>query len=257
MVFLNDDPTSVTVIPTPSAVVSPGYFTNGNPTLSVPATIVQSDFLNSLIAELLAVITASGLTPSKTNNGQLLQAIQELITAAGATSSTALTEEAALRAAADNSEATTRASAISSETATRAAGDTAEATTRAAADTAEATARASAISSEASTRASAIATEASARQAIFGATSIVTSARSQSTVYVNSNGRPLFVSVYGITTGAGANLVFAINSVAAAEMGQASVGSEVSVWGMVPAGSYYQIYATIAAVSIQQWMETY
>lgn len=58
---------------------TPQYFTNGNPATPTPATVVPGYFLNMVQDELLAVITAAGLTPDDANWGQLLQAIQGLV----------------------------------------------------------------------------------------------------------------------------------------------------------------------------------
>lgn len=56
-------------------VNSPGYFTIGNPTLSVPATIVPAWWLNSIQEEILAVLAAAGVTPDKAINTQLRDSI--------------------------------------------------------------------------------------------------------------------------------------------------------------------------------------
>src|SRR5215470_20705 len=74
----NDDATSVASLPTPAVTVNPGYFTDGNPATSTPATIVQADWANGITEELLSILTAAGITPDKTNNGQVLAAIQSL-----------------------------------------------------------------------------------------------------------------------------------------------------------------------------------
>lgn len=56
-------------------VNAPGYFTIGNPSLSVPATIVPAWWLNAIQEELLAVILAAGLTPNKAVSTQLRDSI--------------------------------------------------------------------------------------------------------------------------------------------------------------------------------------
>lgn len=52
-----------------------GYFTEGNPVTSTPATRVSADWLNAIQEELIGVITAAGLTPTKGTNNQLLAAM--------------------------------------------------------------------------------------------------------------------------------------------------------------------------------------
>lgn len=54
-----------------------GYWTAGNPTGGVPATILDQDWLNGVQEELLAVIEAAGLTASKASRVQLLAALRQ------------------------------------------------------------------------------------------------------------------------------------------------------------------------------------
>lgn len=77
--FRIDDPSAATVLPSPSAAGSEGYFTEGDPSVSTPATLVRADWLNAVQEELRAIVVAGGLTPSKTTLNQVLQAIQNLI----------------------------------------------------------------------------------------------------------------------------------------------------------------------------------
>lgn len=60
-------------------VNTPGYFDIGNPSLSVPATVVSAWWLNQIQEELLAVINAAGITPVKGTNNQLLAALGGLV----------------------------------------------------------------------------------------------------------------------------------------------------------------------------------
>ncbi|TCK36739.1 hypothetical protein B0G84_5752 [Paraburkholderia sp. BL8N3] len=76
--FQTDQSTAVATLPTPAAQGTPGYFTNGNPGAGVPPTILDADFMNMLMMEILNVITAAGLTPSKTSYNQLLAAIRSV-----------------------------------------------------------------------------------------------------------------------------------------------------------------------------------
>lgn len=73
-----DDPTAASALPAPAAPGAPGYFTDGSPTNGVPATELRSDFMNMLMMELLNLVTAGGLTPSKTTYTQVRDAILKL-----------------------------------------------------------------------------------------------------------------------------------------------------------------------------------
>jgi hypothetical protein len=74
-----DVATAVPTLPVPAELGTPGYFSEGDPLASLPATVVSGDFLNMVQEELLAPILSAGLAPSKTNRAQLLQAILVLI----------------------------------------------------------------------------------------------------------------------------------------------------------------------------------
>lgn len=56
-------------------------FTEGDPAIPVPATVVSADWLNAVQEELAAVITGAGLELDKAENDQLRQAIGRGITA--------------------------------------------------------------------------------------------------------------------------------------------------------------------------------
>ncbi|MDE2106940.1 MAG: hypothetical protein KGL39_57530 [Patescibacteria group bacterium] len=79
--FQIDDSTAAAVEPTPAAAGTPGYFTDGNPALGIPATIVSADWLNSITDELIALLSAAGITPAKATRNQVLAAINYLIKA--------------------------------------------------------------------------------------------------------------------------------------------------------------------------------
>ena len=76
--FAIDDPTAAAVLPPPAAAGTPGFWTEGNPATGVQATRVRADFLNMLQQELLNVVIAGGLTPSKTTYTQLRDSIKTL-----------------------------------------------------------------------------------------------------------------------------------------------------------------------------------
>src|SRR5690242_9782224 len=78
-----DNSTAATSMP---AVAAPGpkpdgFFTKGNPLTPIPATIVDDDWLNTLQEELIAVVQAAALTPSKSTRTQVRDAINALIAA--------------------------------------------------------------------------------------------------------------------------------------------------------------------------------
>jgi hypothetical protein len=77
--FQTDRPSAVPSLPAPAAASTQGYFTNGDPGSGLAATVVDADFLNMEMMEIINVITAAGLTPSKTTYNQLLSAINILI----------------------------------------------------------------------------------------------------------------------------------------------------------------------------------
>jgi hypothetical protein len=89
-----DDATAAAALPTPEALGTEGYFTEGNPGGGVPATILRASWLNRVQELLRSVVAGAGITPTKTDYGLLMQAIRR---AAGANVS-ALTANATLTA---------------------------------------------------------------------------------------------------------------------------------------------------------------
>jgi hypothetical protein len=73
-----DNTTAVATIPTPKQPGTPGFFTNGDPTLGQPATIVEADLLNAVQEEIAHVIEQAGIVLSKTDRTQLYQALGKL-----------------------------------------------------------------------------------------------------------------------------------------------------------------------------------
>jgi len=82
-----DNETAVAVKPTKEEAGDQGYWSKGDPTQGIPATIMDQDWLNMVQDELKNAIEAGGLTPSKADDSQLSQAIQALILASGGGSS--------------------------------------------------------------------------------------------------------------------------------------------------------------------------
>lgn len=76
--FRIDDPTAATSLPVPESAGTEGYFTEGDPVAGTPATLVRGSFLNMVQEELRTVVTAGGLTPSKTTYNQVLAAIRAI-----------------------------------------------------------------------------------------------------------------------------------------------------------------------------------
>ena len=74
-----DDATAVLARPAPLAAGTPGWFDRGDPTQGRLATGLDPDFLNGLLAEVLSVMSAAGVTPDKTRVDQLLASIKKLI----------------------------------------------------------------------------------------------------------------------------------------------------------------------------------
>lgn len=73
------DRLTVPVMPAIPAVETPGWFTPGDPQADIPATPVRAWWLNMITAELKNVVEAAGLVLDKSNNAQLLTAVNALI----------------------------------------------------------------------------------------------------------------------------------------------------------------------------------
>lgn len=77
-----DGPTRAAALPVPLAVgtgsASPGYFGRGDPLTGVAPTTLTVDWANAIQEELVAVITAAGLTLDKASHVQLLAALGTL-----------------------------------------------------------------------------------------------------------------------------------------------------------------------------------
>ncbi|OQB05765.1 MAG: hypothetical protein BWY19_00790 [bacterium ADurb.Bin212] len=73
--FRIDHPTAVVTLPAIDAAGTPGYFTQGDPQNAIPATVVTKDWANQIQEEIIAVILAAGLTPTKGVNTQLRDSI--------------------------------------------------------------------------------------------------------------------------------------------------------------------------------------
>ena len=75
--FRIDDPTALAQAPTDTAPTgdTPGFFTNGNPTIGQPATIVPDWWLNQQQEENMSILAEAGIVPAKGTNNQVLGAL--------------------------------------------------------------------------------------------------------------------------------------------------------------------------------------
>jgi len=87
-----DNPTASSTLPAPSSAGTGGYFTDGNPATGVAPTVVPAEFLNMLMMELVNLVTAAGITPSKSDLTQVTGAVRSLFGqyGLGATSAVAI-----------------------------------------------------------------------------------------------------------------------------------------------------------------------
>jgi len=75
-----DVPSAATDLPASTPEGRPGFFTDGNPAIGEPATIVPAEWLNMIMMEILNVVTAANIGPLKSDNTQLLKAINWIAT---------------------------------------------------------------------------------------------------------------------------------------------------------------------------------
>jgi hypothetical protein len=100
------DATAVAALPAVPSLSGPaGYFTEGSPGIAT-ATRLRAWWANMVQEEMMSVLAAAGITPDTTgsNYAQLLAAINVLISAAGAGTSTGLAAEIARAKAAETQE---------------------------------------------------------------------------------------------------------------------------------------------------------
>lgn len=71
-----DNSSAAAVIPASTSAGTPGYFTDGNPATGIAPTILPAEFMNMVMLEILGVLSAAGVTPSKSNFTQLTTAIR-------------------------------------------------------------------------------------------------------------------------------------------------------------------------------------
>ena len=74
------------------------------------------------------------------------------------------------------------------------------------------------------------------------------------TVYTNTTGKPMHVSVSVVNGGAASNLTLIVNGITQTEQGQASPGAVYQVSGIIPNGATYE--ATISSGgTLNSWVE--
>lgn len=73
-----DNSSAAAVIPASTPAGTPGYFTDGNPATGIAPTILPAEFMNMVMLEILGVLSAAGVTPSKSNFTQLASAIRSV-----------------------------------------------------------------------------------------------------------------------------------------------------------------------------------
>lgn len=79
-----DSTGTAVALPTPGSVgATVGYFTEGNPGLGTPATVVSADWMNATQEELCYVIEQAGGTLDKTVRTQLKTAIEAIASGLG------------------------------------------------------------------------------------------------------------------------------------------------------------------------------
>lgn len=88
--FKIDTPTAAAALPAPVAAGTPGYFAHSDVAGGIGPTELTSDYMNMLMMELINVVTAGGLTPSKTTYDQVKTAINTMIGTAIVASNVAL-----------------------------------------------------------------------------------------------------------------------------------------------------------------------
>lgn len=74
-----DNSTVASTIPPSTAAGLAGFFTDGDPVSNIAPTVLPAEFMNMIMMELLNVLAAAGVMPSKTDFTQLALAINQLI----------------------------------------------------------------------------------------------------------------------------------------------------------------------------------
>jgi hypothetical protein len=78
--YLIDSADAVLALPSPAALSTEGFFSEGNSGAGQLATVVSADWLNAVQGSLIAFLTAAGLAHSKSDYSRLWQAIGRSVT---------------------------------------------------------------------------------------------------------------------------------------------------------------------------------
>jgi len=73
-----DNATASSTLPAPSSSGTAGYFTDGNPVTGLAPTVVPAEFLNMLMMELVNLLQAAAIAPSKADRTQVAAAVKAL-----------------------------------------------------------------------------------------------------------------------------------------------------------------------------------
>ncbi|MDT0355705.1 hypothetical protein RJO15_08010 [Herbaspirillum huttiense F1] len=73
-----DNATASSTLPAPSSAGTAGYFTDGNPVTGQAPTVVPAEFLNMLMMELVNLLQAAAITPSKADRTQVAAAVRAI-----------------------------------------------------------------------------------------------------------------------------------------------------------------------------------
>lgn len=76
--FRIDTSTAVDDLPAPSPAGAPGFFSGGNLGTGTPPTTVSPDWFNTVQEELISLLVAGDIAPSKIANNQVLLALQAI-----------------------------------------------------------------------------------------------------------------------------------------------------------------------------------
>lgn len=79
-----DNSTAASTIPVSTAAGLAGFFTDGDPVSNIAPTVLPAEFMNMMMLELLNVLGAASVTPSKSRFNQLALAITQMIQSSGA-----------------------------------------------------------------------------------------------------------------------------------------------------------------------------
>ncbi len=282
--FAIDNSTSSSTLPTPATAGTPAYFTDGNPGTGSPATVVEADWLNMIQQELLNVLAAASVAPSKTTYNQVITSINDLIAAAisGGTSgllhsANNLSDVANSATAATNIGLGTGNSPTFSSVVT-ASGYLMNFTGEVRSGDSGGTPRnllqvisgnniklgdsglTGAIQAQQPMSWGSNAGTTQTNLGVLGCPgqvwAVVTGSRALGTVYTNSTGRPIFVSVSFTSSSGSDGIQVQLNGGAFAQIGCSTASYSVAnAWFIVPAGATYELITTAGSPNLTYWSE--